>query len=124
MNQEQAFREAIREAPSDDAPRLAYADWLDEQGVTAGAVHAEFIRVQVALARLPDDDPRRPGLERREQDLLEVHRDEWLAELPAWARQESCEFRRGFVGAASITAEQFLRGGEGSCTPRRWRRST
>src|SRR4051812_19383817 len=32
MLEEDAFLAAIRAAPGDDAPRLIYADWLDEQG--------------------------------------------------------------------------------------------
>ncbi len=46
----EAFLEAIIGRPDDDGPRLAYADWLDERG---DAARAEFIRVQIALARLP-----------------------------------------------------------------------
>jgi uncharacterized protein (TIGR02996 family) len=50
MNQEQAFLQAICEDPDDDAVRLIYADWLDEHGQPE---RAEFIRVQIELARLP-----------------------------------------------------------------------
>ena len=42
------FLEAICATPQDDTPRLVYADWLDEHGDPA---RAEFIRVQVELAR-------------------------------------------------------------------------
>ena len=42
MNPDDAFLQAIRDAPDDDAPRLIYADWLDERGDPRG----EFIRVQ------------------------------------------------------------------------------
>lgn len=49
MNDRAAFLAAIREAPDDDAPRLIYADWLDENGE---AERAEFVRVQCELARL------------------------------------------------------------------------
>lgn len=30
LNEEQAFLAAIVENPNDDAPRLIYADWLDD----------------------------------------------------------------------------------------------
>jgi len=43
-----ALLAAIRAAPGDDAPRLVYADWLDEHGQPE---RAEFIRVQCQLAR-------------------------------------------------------------------------
>lgn len=45
-----AFLSAIVREPADDTARLVYADWLDEQGE---ADRAEFIRVQVELAREP-----------------------------------------------------------------------
>src|SRR6476660_7221258 len=58
---------AICASPDDDAPRLAFADWLDEHG---DPHLAEFIRVQVELARLPTGQ--RPGhpLAGREQQLF------------------------------------------------------
>lgn len=31
MTDEDAFRAAIRAAPDDDAPKLVFADWLDER---------------------------------------------------------------------------------------------
>jgi uncharacterized protein (TIGR02996 family) len=43
-----AFLAAIREAPEDDAPRLVYADWLDESGAPE---RAELIRLQCQAAR-------------------------------------------------------------------------
>src|SRR5213078_3097387 len=43
-----ALLAAIRQAPADDAPRLVYADWLDEHGQPE---RAEFIRVQIEADR-------------------------------------------------------------------------
>ena len=48
MSDATALLAAIRAAPDDDAPRLIYADWLDEHGQPE---RAEFIRVQIELAR-------------------------------------------------------------------------
>lgn len=45
--EKQAIRE-ICENPFDDAPRLIYADWLNEQGRNE---RSEFIRVQIKLER-------------------------------------------------------------------------
>jgi uncharacterized protein (TIGR02996 family) len=42
MGDEDAFLRAITAAPHDDAPRLVYADWLDETG---HADRAEFLRL-------------------------------------------------------------------------------
>jgi uncharacterized protein (TIGR02996 family) len=53
MSERDDFLRAILANPADDAPRLVYADWLDDQGESA---RAEFIRVQVAMARLPEPE--------------------------------------------------------------------
>ena len=42
MTHDEAFLQAIIDNPDDDAPRLIYADWLEERGDPRG----EFIRVQ------------------------------------------------------------------------------
>ena len=43
MADDESFLRAILEAPSDDAPRLIYADWLDERGDPRG----EYLRAEV-----------------------------------------------------------------------------
>jgi uncharacterized protein (TIGR02996 family) len=48
-----ALEAAVRASPTDDAPRLAYADWLDEHGRPD---RAAFIRVQCELAGGPSDE--------------------------------------------------------------------
>jgi uncharacterized protein (TIGR02996 family) len=103
-----AFLDAVCAEPDSDAPRLVYADWLDDNGQSD---RAEFIRLQVRLAGLAEDDPERDELELREWELLVRHGDVWRKELPAWARKEQHSFRRGFVGALSLTAKQFVRSG-------------
>jgi uncharacterized protein (TIGR02996 family) len=101
-----AFLEAIREHPGDDAPRLVYADWLDEHG---DPDRAEFIRTQCRLAGLGEDDPARDALELRERALLAGHGAAWREELPPWARKGAV-FRRGFVEGVTARAGQFVRG--------------
>ncbi|HEV3144436.1 MAG TPA: TIGR02996 domain-containing protein [Gemmataceae bacterium] len=91
------FLATILENPDDDAPRLVYADWLEEQGDSRG----EFIRVQCELARLEEDDPRAEILRDRENNLLLAHGDKWREELPEWARAKS-EFRRGFIEEVTL----------------------
>ena len=104
--EERAFFDRIRDDPADDGPRLIYADWLDEHGQPD---RAEFVRVQCALHRLPDDDPRRPELRERERLLFEANEARWTADLAplvsAW------EFRRGVIDAVAVDAGQFLASG-------------
>jgi uncharacterized protein (TIGR02996 family) len=57
---------AILGEPEADAPRLVYADWLEEQGDQL----AELVRVQVALDKLEEGHPKRERLEGREAELV------------------------------------------------------
>src|SRR3954452_12765893 len=90
---------AVLTAPDDDAPRLVYADWLDEHGRPE---RAAFIRLQVELARVPRHDPRREVLARKAGRLLDLHRGEWLAELPQIDGVSWGPFERGFVSSVRV----------------------
>src|SRR5688572_7761584 len=80
------FLRAICEVPDDDAPRLVFADWLDEHG---DPDRAEFIRLHIHLAR----DPDAPGIEQRCEELFARHWSRWVVELPdtalLWAEMPS-----------------------------------
>jgi uncharacterized protein (TIGR02996 family) len=100
MTHDDAFLQAILETPNDDTPRLIYADWLEEHPDPARVDRGRFIRQQVELARMPDDDPRRPPREATAQELLDRHRDEWVRPLGPWG--ETGVFRRGFVEEVEV----------------------
>lgn len=123
MTHEEAFLLAIREAPADDAPRLIFADWLEEH---SQADRAEFIRVQCRLAGFTQADPEHPVLSQRAEELLRGHWDEWVGPLRTivgpwrdryserWMGDEYHpdglrRFQRGFVDALALDAEDFLR---------------
>ena len=107
MTHEEAFLQAIREAPDDDGPRLIFADWLEERGDPRGA----FIRVQCALERLDPADPARADLEDEKRALLDRHEWEWTAPLHGVASE--WRFRRGFVEEMTLfAAENLLTRGE------------
>jgi uncharacterized protein (TIGR02996 family) len=93
--------------PDDDGPRLVFADWLDDH---ADHPRADFIRVQLALARLPDRDRRRTPLADREHRLLARFGPAWTAPLAGLATAPV--FRRGFVHAVNQPARQFLTRGD------------
>jgi uncharacterized protein (TIGR02996 family) len=75
MSDREALLTAVFASPADDAPRLVYADWLDEHGQPE---RAEFIRVQCELARTDD-----PALRRRETELLAARLDALAGPLAA-----------------------------------------
>jgi uncharacterized protein (TIGR02996 family) len=107
MPREEDFLEAIRAAPDDDGPRLVYADWLDERGDPRG----EFIRLQIALAGIPADDPGRTPLERQERRLLNANWGRWGGPLRALG-VERFSFGRGFIEAVATNIDTLLRSGE------------
>ncbi|MGF1582298.1 MAG: TIGR02996 domain-containing protein [Gemmataceae bacterium] len=96
----------ILDNPHDDALRLIYADWLEENGEND---RAEFVRAQIALEdeNLSTED--RQTLAQREAELLEKYQREWLGGLAPFLldgkddvrldlEEQNCEFRfrRGF----------------------------
>jgi uncharacterized protein (TIGR02996 family) len=104
-----AFLRAINAQPDDDTPRLVFADWLDENGDPA---RAEFIRVQIALARLPEEGRHDSELAVRSRALEDAHQEQWLAEIPT---DLYCHthlgppdfrpvFRRGFIEEVSLAS--------------------
>lgn len=96
MSSHEAFLADVIENPDDDAPRLVYADWLDEHGE---AERGELIRLQCRLAQL-GDDPARAELERQERELLEAHGARWAEPLRGLVHE--FQFRRGFVEAVEV----------------------
>lgn len=107
-----AFLEDILAHPDDDAPRLIFADWLEEEG---DAERGEFIRVQVERAHLPIWDPRQVRLRLRESELIKQYGEKWKQELPTLEGVEWREFRRGFVAGASFEDFQVLQTCAAAC---------
>src|SRR5438552_1722782 len=92
--------EAIIDNPDDDALRLVFADWLEDHGQFECA---EFIRVQIELAKLPNVDNRRPELEQRETELLASNESEWAG--PIRHCVVSWTFHRGFIAEVTVTVD-------------------
>ncbi len=115
MTQLDAFLQAVKDDPDDDAPRLLLADWLEDQGDPRG----EFIRVQCLRARLPGRDPRNRVLVDREAVLLAEHGAAWLGPwvIEPWMIGGESRFRRGLLevglaaedlwAASAFTEEAF-----------------
>jgi uncharacterized protein (TIGR02996 family) len=87
MTDATALLAAIRAAPEDDAPRLVYADWLEEHGQPE---KAELIRLQCELARNESAE-----LRRRETALLAESHDTLAGSLAVAGLRYV--FHRGFA---------------------------
>ena len=74
---EEVFVRAILFDPADEEPRLIYADWLEERGDARG----EFLRLDVALAKMSREDPAyTETFGRRTQAAAAVDLD-WIARI-------------------------------------------
>lgn len=99
MSDLRALFKAVLAAPSDDAPRLVYADALTEHDDPRG----EFITVQCKLAVGRSSPQVMKQLRAREAELLAAHREEWFGPVEKWLRQNDAyglsqlKVHRGFV---------------------------
>lgn len=55
MTDAEALIRAVLDSPEDDTVRLVYADWLDERAQPGDSVRAEFIRLQIEIAKIQKD---------------------------------------------------------------------
>ncbi|MFX5914928.1 TIGR02996 domain-containing protein, partial [Acinetobacter baumannii] len=82
----------------DDLTRQAFADWLEERGDTR---RAEFIRLQMALARQGGYSR---TAEERAEALLTEHRRSWLGDLLSVAPADHWKFERGLPDVLDLRA--------------------
>lgn len=127
---EQGLLQAILDNPDDDAPRLIYADWLEENG---NPERAEFIRVQIELTQ-PDrlecrcypelsqgvmQICRRCSLLAAQRDLLDRNGETWSQSLNdalqygiSWLYfhfdHSSCRWVRGFIHKVVCQSQSWL----------------
>jgi uncharacterized protein (TIGR02996 family) len=139
MSERAVLFRAILENPDDDAPRLAYADWLAASGETA---RAAFIRAQIAETKIPpvthpgdpwqagsffglsswteppmvlryygwdQHSPERNRLREEIRALRDSHATEWRRELPDDWPDTEPTFRRGFIDCLEIPVGQLVR---------------
>lgn len=104
---EAALLRAIAAHPEEDTPRLVFADYLDERGGESATARAEFIRLQVRVAYLTENDPERATVFRRIDQLLCVWDTTWQKEMPDGFQLRS-GYRRGFPYRAAAVASAVI----------------
>jgi uncharacterized protein (TIGR02996 family) len=118
MTQGEILLEAIKADSADDLPRLAYADFLEEQGHERAAMHAEFIRDSIRAVLLEHDHRYmpatspplpKPGCQAcralKELRPLECWAEDYL--VPAYMIGY-LTWRRGFVAAVCCPLSSWL----------------
>lgn len=103
---ELAFLQDIAEHPDDMAPRLIYADWLDDRGEEPSA-RAAFIRVQCELAGSEEYTARRRDLDKQQMTHLKKWKKDWSEPFRGWTRY--VRFYRGFVEDVTINGRTFCK---------------
>src|SRR5579871_2544336 len=107
MSHRAAFVSALANRPDDEAARLVFADWLEEQG---DAPRAELIRIEMQAAHATPGSRERAELLDRAEDLLVEHERAWLGD---WARRlEDWEFKHGLLHRVRLSASTFEQIGE------------
>lgn len=108
MNAEDTFLSDIIANLNDDAPRLIFADWLEDHNQLE---RAELIRLQCQLAPDEDryDDPQINAIRDRVEELLQPIQTK---EAPLFSDEIRIKWRRGFVDSLELTAQHFIRNGE------------
>lgn len=77
MKDDAAFFKMVLANPGDEATRLVYADWLEEQGDPRG----EILRLDAALVRLPGADKAYVKSRERWLELRGAVEDSWAKPL-------------------------------------------
>lgn len=107
QRQRTPFLRDIAANSRDDAPRLIYADWLEERGDAQG----EFIRIQCELASNAQLDLRqRNDLRARELQLHRQFGKGWASELRGLVKK--WYYERGMVTGVRIDSAAFLQFGK------------
>src|SRR5262249_28446774 len=100
MPDEAQFLQAILEDPDSDAPRLVFADWLEEHG---NELRASFIRAQIELSHIPLKAPGWQEAFDRQHALHLKYAPIWGKQLPEWTAYLRLQLRRGFGDRAFTT---------------------
>jgi uncharacterized protein (TIGR02996 family) len=120
MSDEAAFLAAIRANPDDDASRLVYADWLDEQGGASNEARAEYIRLEIQHAiDFPETrwSKEKADAQKPARQLFAKYSREWFPEL--FGRKNILrggraypQMSRGFPDSLYAEADKLLEVGE------------
>lgn len=99
MTERESLYQAVLAEPEADAPRLVYADWLEEHPLDeTDTARAKFIRLEIEAEALPAESPERGQLESAAARLFNQFGDVWSGELPTWDEwyDSTLVYRRGF----------------------------
>ncbi len=109
MTEDPILLKAVLDEPDNDVPRLNYADWCERQSDAATKARAEFVRLQIEIARMSNAAIGRGEAYNQLYDamkLQDAHKVVWASWVGAVGN--NFEFNRGFVEFISLSARDFL----------------
>jgi uncharacterized protein (TIGR02996 family) len=106
--QQRALLDAVWDDYDNDAPRLAYADWLDSIGDPADSARAEHVRLSVQFPERKYHEPASRAAFARLSELEKKYRSAWLAGLPNGLDARQPIVRRGMFELALYAAPAEL----------------
>jgi uncharacterized protein (TIGR02996 family) len=117
MTDRDALHAAICAQPDEDTPRLAFADFLQEEGGKENAFRAEYIRGAIRVAREELWSPAWQAANKKWDKYDAKVRSRasdrtlpWTAHLRG--RAVAFEFDRGFVGHVTVHSKRFVAEGQ------------
>src|SRR6516165_8545245 len=90
-----AFLRSLLDSPRDDASRLVYADWLEDQDTPLATLQAEYLRLTVQLVAPDLKKGQRKTCRKRLQELAALLDTNWLAVVSRIPVENCTSKRRG-----------------------------
>ena len=117
MTDREALYAAICAEPDEDTPRLAFADFLQEEGGTENVFRAEYIRGAIRVAREELWSPAWKAAQKKWDKYATKVRSRANDRTLPWVahrrgRAIAVEFDRGFVGRVTVYSKRFVAEGE------------
>lgn len=116
MTDREGLYAAVLADPDADAPRLVFADWLEEHAqCEADTARARFIRMEIHAENLPVGEPERIEIESEAARLFNRYGETWSLQLPTWKEwyDSTLVYRRGFPYELRTNFRKlFLSGGK------------
>jgi uncharacterized protein (TIGR02996 family) len=114
MMDERVFLQAIHDSPDDPAHRLVFADWLEENGDPG---RAEYVRVEVKLARLFDRELEGALLHAYSEYLYAAHGDRLDTAIAARYGKAASRSDFGVPDCVHIENPEVAAGDEAALAP-------
>lgn len=108
IEEENILLKAVLDDPTNDVPRLAYADWCEQQSDETTKARAQFIRTQISLVNDFNSMSYSDWFDTAhlEEKLRNTYGSDWAGTLVTLVDEYA--FDRGFIAFVKMSAVSFL----------------